>query len=116
MHCIVYASGGFFMDNQLKRGLLDVCALKATLARETYGYQIIKDIRPYIEIKESTLYPILRRLEAQGLLSSRGEEHNGRIRKYYNITKDGRERLREFKEEWNELNKIYEFLRGDDGE
>ena len=102
------------MDNQLKRGLLDYCILKAALKEETYGYRIIKDIKPYINIKESTLYPILRRLEAHGFLNVRSEEHNGRIRKYYRITDEGRKRLIKFRDEWEELNRIYKYLRGDE--
>ncbi len=102
------------MDNQLKRGLLDVCVLKATQKGETYGYQIIKDLKPYIEIKESTLYPILRRLETQGLLEVRSEEHNGRIRKYYNITNSGRLRLIDLKKEVKEFIRLYDFLRSDE--
>jgi DNA-binding PadR family transcriptional regulator len=56
------------MDIQLKRGLLDVCVLAAIKNGESYGYQIIKDMKPYVEISESTLYPILRRLETAEVL------------------------------------------------
>ena len=74
------------MDIQLKRGLLDVCVLAAIKDEDSYGYQIIKDIHPYVEISESTLYPILRRMENAQLLTVRSAEHNGRLRKYYHIT------------------------------
>ena len=74
------------MDIQLKRGLLDICVLAAIKNKDSYGYQIIKDMKPYVEISESTLYPILRRLEASELLTVRSAEHNGRLRKYYGIT------------------------------
>ena len=74
------------MDIQLKRGILDVCVLAAIKGEASYGYQIIKDMKPYVELSESTLYPILRRLEAQELLTVRSVEHNGRLRKYYHIT------------------------------
>ena len=77
------------MDIQMKRGLLDVCVLAAIKEEDSYGYQIIKDIKPYVEISESTLYPILRRLESAELLTVRTSEHNGRLRKYYHITKAG---------------------------
>ena len=66
------------MEIQLKRGLLDVCVLAAIKNEDSYGYQIIKDISPYVEISESTLYPILRRLETSELLTVRSAEHNGR--------------------------------------
>ena len=84
---------------------------------ESYGYQIIKDIKPYLEISESTLYPILRRLEENRMLSVRSAEHNGRLRKYYSITGLGKERLADFVEEWKEIMAIYRFVtRGDDNE
>lgn len=98
------------MDIQLKRGLLDVCVLAATVKQDAYGYQIIRDVSPYVEISESTLYPILRRLESSGQLSVYSVEHNGRLRKYYRITETGRQRLNEFTGEWSELMKIYEFV------
>lgn len=98
------------MDIQLKRGLLDVCVLAAIKDEESYGYQIIKDIKPYMEISESTLYPILRRLEEQKLLTVKTMEFNGRLRKYYYITEKGKARLNNFKEEWKEVISIYDFV------
>ena len=88
------------MDIQLKRGLLEVCVLAAIKNRESYGYQIIKDIKPYTSISESTLYPILRRLESSDYLTVRSAEHGGRLRKYYRITPSGLERIETFKDEW----------------
>ncbi len=98
------------MDNQLKRGLLDVCVLAAIKDRDGYGYQIIKDMKPYVEISESTLYPILRRLEAAGCLTVRSVEHNGRLRKYYHITGAGQQRIADFREDWKEIIQIYRFI------
>lgn len=98
------------MDIQMKRGLLDVCVLTALRSEESYGYQIIKDVKPYVEISESTLYPILRRLESAELISVRTVEHNGRLRKYYRITPAGLERIKTFKEEWREIMLIYKFV------
>ncbi len=98
------------MDIQLKIGLLDICVLAAIKDKESYGYQIIKDVKPYIEISESTLYPILRRLETQQLLTVKSMEYNGRLRKYYYITKFGKERLYSFKNEWKEVISIYNFV------
>lgn len=98
------------MDIQLKRGLLDVCVLAAIKNEDSYGYQIIKDMKPYVEISESTLYPILRRLEAAKLLTVRTAEHNGRLRKYYRITARGLKRIEDFNEEWNEIMSIYQFV------
>lgn len=99
------------MDIQLRRGLLDVCVLAAIKREDSYGYKIIKDISEYIEISESTLYPILKRLETSGLISVYTVEHSGRLRKYYHITEDGIRRIVEFLEEWNSVIKAYEFIK-----
>ena len=80
------------MDGQLKRGLLDVCVLAAIKSKDSYGYQIIKDMKPYLVLSESTLYTILKRLEAANMLTARTAEHSGRLRKYYRITEAGLKR------------------------
>ena len=98
------------MDIQLKRGLLEVCVLAAIKDQPSYGYQIIKDMKPYVEISESTLYPILRRLEASELLTVQSVEHSGRLRKYYHITPAGVGRIAAFQEEWKEMLSIYQFV------
>ena len=110
MRGIVLYERGDRMDIQMKRGLLDVCVLAAIKDEDSYGYQIIKDIKPYVEISESTLYPILRRLESGELLTVRSAEHNGRLRKYYHITEKGLERIESFKNEWDEIISIYNFV------
>lgn len=104
------------MDIQLKRGLLDVCVLTAIKNEDSYGYKIIKDMKPYIVMSESTLYTILKRLELSGMLTVHSSEHDGRLRKYYHITKDGLKRIDEFKEEWREVMSIYKFVTKEDGE
>ena len=98
------------MDIQLKRGLLEVCVLSAIKNKDSYGYKIIKDVKPYIEISESTLYPILKRLESANMLTVKSVEHNGRLRKYYHITKNGLDRLKLFADEWQEIMLIYNFV------
>ena len=98
------------MDVQLKRGLLDVCVLTAIKNEDSYGYKIIKDVKPYLEMSESTLYTILKRLELSGLLTVYSIEHGGRLRKYYHITKAGLERIEEFKKDWREIAMIYQFV------
>ena len=98
------------MDIQLKRGLLDVSVLAAIKDGESYGYKIIKDMKPYINMSESTLYTILKRLELFGILTVRSVEHGGRLRKYYKITKAGLGRIEDFKEEWREVTLIYRFV------
>lgn len=102
------------MDIQLKRGILDVCVLAAIKDGESYGYKIIKDLKPCIELSESTLYTILKRLEAGEMLTVRTAEHNGRLRKYYRITETGLSRLESFKEEWREVMSMYQFITKED--
>ena len=102
------------MDIQLKRGLLDVCVLAAIRNEDSYGYQIIKDMKPYLELSESTLYTILKRLETAGLLTVRKVEHDGRLRKYYHITTAGIKRIEEFREDWKEMLSIYRFITRED--
>ncbi len=104
------------MDAQLKRGLLDVCVLVAIKSEESYGYKIIKDLKPYVALSESTLYTILKRLEGARMLTVRTAEHGGRLRKYYRITDAGRRRIEEFKEEWRQVMTIYQFVCKEDEE
>ena len=98
------------MDVQMKRGLLDVCVLAAIKDEDSYGYKIIKDLKPCIELSESTLYTILKRLEAAEMLTVRSAEHDGRLRKYYHITRAGLRRIEEFREDWQEIVTIYQFV------
>ena len=98
------------MDVQLKRGLLEILVLAAIKNDDSYGYKIIKDIKPYLSISESTLYPILKRLEEGGCLTVRSEEYNGRLRKYYSITETGKKRITAFQNEWKEIMDIYAYV------
>ena len=104
------------MDIQLKRGMLDVCVLAAIKNEDSYGYKIIKDLTPYIELSESTLYTILKRLEAANMLTVKTAEHNGRLRKYYHITKAGLGRIEDFLDEWREVMLMYQFIAKEDRE
>lgn len=103
------------MDIQLKRGLLDVCVLSAIKDEASYGYKIIKDMKPFMELSESTLYTILKRLETANMLTVSTAEHGGRLRKYYHITDLGLRRIEDFKNDWEEMLTIYKFVtKGDD--
>ena len=102
------------MDIQLKRGLLDVCVLAAIKSEDSYGYKIIKDMKPYLTLSESTLYTILKRLETAEMFTVRSAEHDGRLRKYYRITDAGIKRIEEFKEDWKEILSIYRFVTKED--
>lgn len=102
------------MDIQLKRGLLDVCVLAAIKSEDSYGYKIMRDMKPYIELSESTLYTILKRLEMSDMLTVRTTEHGGRLRKYYRVTEEGLKRIEDFKSDWNEILSIYQFVTKED--
>ena len=90
------------IDPQLKRGLLDSCVLGVLCRGESHGYKIVKDLSACIDISESTLYPILRKLETGGYLTTYSQEFQGRKRKYYSITEAGRDQLEYLRKEWRE--------------
>ena len=98
------------MDAQLKRGLVEVSILTLLSRGDSYGYQLIKDIEPILSLSESTLYPVLRRLEAAQCLTVYSMEHNSRLRKYYAITDAGRQKIAEFIQEWADVKKVYDFI------
>ena len=100
------------LDPQMKRGILDVCVLSVLCRGDSYGYQIIKDLSGCIEVSESTLYPILRRLESAGCLTTYSVAHNGRLRKFYSVTDAGREQVDAFLRSWPELAAMHDFIEG----
>ena len=95
--------------------LMASCVLAAIKDKDSYGYQIIKDMKPYLSLSESTLYTILKRLETAGMLTVHSVEHDGRLRKYYHITDSGLRRIEEFKEDWKEILSIYRFVVKEEG-
>lgn len=102
------------MDIQMKKGLLDVCVLALLKRGDSYGYQLVTDLSAVIEVSESTLYPILKRLESAGQLVTYTREYSGRLRRYYRITREGRRRVEEFSREWRELVRIHDFIEEED--
>ncbi|MBP5446195.1 MAG: PadR family transcriptional regulator [Acholeplasmatales bacterium] len=98
------------MNVQLKRGLIDVCVLAALKDEASYGYKIISDLESVIALSESTLYPVLKRLEGQECLKTYTKDFNGRLRKYYQITDVGKRRIKEFVSEWEEIDKVLHFI------
>ena len=99
------------LDPNLKRGLLEVCVLSTLAKEESYGYKIIRDLSDCVSISESTLYPILRRLESAGQLTARSIEHNGRLRKMYSITPSGCQQILDFIDSWSELDALYRYIK-----
>ena len=102
------------MDAQLKRGILDACVLAVLRRGESYGYRLVRDVGEIIDVSESTLYPILKRLETGGLVTVRSAEHNGRLRKYYQITEAGERRVHDFLEEYRTLMKVLRRIEAED--
>lgn len=98
------------MDVQVKRGILEVCVLSVLARGDSYGYQIIKDMNPTVPITESTLYPILKRLESAGALTVYSVEHQGRLRKFYAITEEGKRKIKDFIENWKDVTTAYQFI------
>lgn len=94
--------------------LLDAVVLAVVSGEEegTYGYKITQDVRKVLDVSESTLYPVLRRLKKDGCLEVYDKEYQGRNRRYYKITAEGRAQLRLYKEEWkiysNRISMIFE--------
>lgn len=102
------------MNTQLKKGLLDICVLAELERKESYGYAIIQDLEPLIEISESTLYPILKRLLKKQAIISKSQIHNNRVRKYYQITDIGRQEITDFIGDWGQVENIFRFIKGED--
>jgi PadR family transcriptional regulator PadR len=102
------------LDSQLKKGIIEFCVLAFLQRGDSYGYEIVKNISPLLPISESTLYPILKRLEANKKVSTYSKEHNGRLRKYYQITARGQQSIQTFlSTDWPQLEKIHRYIKGD---
>lgn len=100
------------MKVQMKKGLLDICVLAALLEEDSYGYKLLQDTQSLVQVSESTLYPILRRLEVAKALLSYSSEHQGRLRKYYKITEIGKNQIKNFLGEWEDIDRVYQFIKG----
>lgn len=98
------------MKQQLKKGVLEIFVLAILSKEDSYGYKIITDLSSYIDMSESTLYPILRRLEKQEFLKTYNRIYNGRNRKYYKITIQGVTKIDDFLRDWEDIKKIYDIL------
>lgn len=95
--------------------LLDALVLSVVAREDTYGYKITQDVKEAIDISDSTLYPVLRRLQKDDCLDIYDKEHSGRNRRYYTITNKGRLKLALYREEWELYKKkIDKVLKGDD--
>lgn len=93
------------MTFQVSAGLLDACVLSIIHKEETYGYKITQEIKEKLGLSESTLYPVLRRLQKEELFTVYDQEVGGRNRRYYRITEKGKRRLQEYREDWIDFQK-----------
>lgn len=89
------------MTFQLGSALLDACVLAVLSREDAYGYILTQSVKAVVEISESTLYPVLRRLQKEGMLTVYDQPYSGRLRRYYAITDSGREQLARYREEWD---------------
>ena len=88
------------MDTQFKKGVLELCVLSLLTKKDYYGYELVEKISANIQISEGTIYPLLRRLQKDGLLRTYlKESKEGPSRKYYQLTKNGKEKEKELREE-----------------
>lgn len=102
------------MDAQLKKGMLDGCVLAILNRKDSYGYELTQDAKKILDVSESSFYPILRRLEASGQMTTYDVPYNGRLRRYYKLTDAGRKRLLDFKEELKDTKKVIDFIMEED--
>lgn len=99
---------------QIGTALLDTCVLSVLIKEDRYGYNLTQTIKDVINISESTLYPVLRRLEKEKYLTTYDQAYQGRNRRYYQITAVGKEKLEEYRREWEKYKeKVDKILGGD---
>ena len=102
------------MSYPVSSSLLDGIVLAVVERESTYGYRITQDVQRVLDISESTLYPVLRRLQKDGCLTVRDEAYNGRNRRYYEVTAAGQARLQQFQKDWDAYTgKINKLLKGE---
>jgi PadR family transcriptional regulator PadR len=90
----------------MKKGVLEALVLAILRDGDTYGYRLAEQVAGIVDVAATALYPVLRRLEAQGMLTTYTMEHNGRLRRYYRITRKGREKWRENVQELSNLERV----------
>ena len=98
------------MNQQLKKGVLEIYVIAFLKRNDSYGYKIVQFLSPLINISESTLYPILRRLTSDGCLTTYDLERAGRLRRYYHVTEYGEQRLKKFEEDLKGIQDLFQTL------
>ena len=101
------------MAIQLGSVLLDACVLAVVMREDTYGYKLTHEVKQIMDVSESTLYPVLRRLQKDGYLRTYDKTFQGRNRRYYTVTEKGREQFQQFYDQWKRMRvKIDEVMDG----
>ena len=100
------------MSVDLKKHVIELFVLALLTKGPSYGYNLVSELNEYVQMSESTLYPVLRRLEKDNRLSTYNEIYQGRNRKYYKITAHGRRYIDSYLEEWKDIKKIYDIIMG----
>ena len=101
------------MAIQLGSVLLDACVLAVVMREVTYGYKLTQEVKQIMDVSESTLYPVLRRLQKDGYLRTYDKTFQGRNRRYYTVTEKGREQFQQFYDQWKRMRvKIDEVMDG----
>ena len=98
------------MSVDLKKHVIELFVLALLTKGPSYGYKLVQDLNQHILMSESTLYPVLRRLEKEGRLTTYNELYQGRNRKYYKITPQGKKYIDSYIEEWKDIKKIYDII------
>lgn len=94
------------MNNQLKKGVLEMAILGFLNQEEEYGYAIVQKLEEYIKVKESSIYIILTRLSQNGYLDVRKDKNGSRTVKIYSISSEGVKYLNDLYEQWEEINNL----------
>mgnify|MGYP002577739405 FL=1 len=101
------------MAIQLGSVLLDACVLAVVMREDTYGDKLTQEVKQIMDVSESTLYPVLRRLQKDGYLRTYDKTFQGRNRRYYTVTEKGREQFQQFYDQWKRMRvKIDEVMDG----
>lgn len=88
---------------QLGSSLLDACVLSILRNDDAYGYKLTQEVKKIMDVSESTLYPVLRRLTKDGYLETYDQQHEGRNRRYYTLTVQGKDQYQLYLEAWKEF-------------
>lgn len=117
MYYFILRSNGGVMDTQFKKGIIEVCVLSELDKQDTYGYSLVKNLSEHLDIGESTIYTMLRRLTNDKILDQyEMQSSDGPTRKYYRLTGIGKERAQQLKSDWLKFNQKVNAILGENHE